>query len=382
MSDKFLPYGHQAIDEEDIRRVVEVLRGDWLTQGPMVEAFEKAVADYLGMAHAVAFCNGTAALHGAMYAAGTGEGDEVITSPMTFAATSNAAVYMGARPVFADISDETLCLDPEEARKKITERTRVIAPVSYAGYPAPVGDFLAMAKDRGICVIEDACHALGGDRGGSKVGTEADMSVFSFHPVKHITTGEGGMVVTDNAQYAERLRLFRSHGITKDPKLMEGSSQGPWYYEMVDLGYNYRITDLQCALGTSQMEKLDGFIARRRELAGLYDERLSPLMGVTPPPSHPGHAYHLYPVQVAPERRKELFERFREKGIGVQVHYVPVHLQPYYRHRFGYGPGDFPRAERFYAGEISLPMFPGMTEGDLERVVDVIVRDRTPEVRY
>jgi UDP-4-amino-4,6-dideoxy-N-acetyl-beta-L-altrosamine transaminase len=365
----FLPYGHQWIDEEDIRAVVEVLRGDWLTQGPAVERFEGAMAERLGVRHAVAFANGTAALHGAYHVAGVGPGDEVLTSPMTFAATANGALYAGGTPVFADIDPSTLCLSPARAEERLTARTRVIAPVSFAGYPAPIAEFRRLADRVGALVVEDACHALGGEREGVPVGREADLTAFSFHPVKHITTGEGGLVTTQDDGLASRLRLFRAHGITKDPGGMTREPDGPWYTEMIDLGYNYRLSDLQCALGASQLRRLDGFLARRRELARRYDERFARVEGVRIPPAHPGHAYHLYVIQVEPSLRRPLFERLRERGLGVMVHYPLVPLHPYYRRRFGYAPGDFPEAEAYYAGAISLPLFPQMDEGDLDRVV-------------
>lgn len=366
----YLPYGHQWIDDDDVAAVVSAMKGDWLTQGPAIEAFEAAVSGYVGVAHAVAFCNGTAALHGAYHAAGVVEGDEVIVPPLTFAATANAAVYLGARPVFADISPETLCLDAAQVTERVTGRTKVVAPVSYAGFPADVEGCRRAAPD--AVIVEDGCHALGGERGSRKIGSEADMTVFSFHPVKHVTTGEGGMVVTDDGTFARKLRLFRSHGITKDPDRMERPDEGPWYGEMIDLGYNYRLTDLQAALGLSQMRRLDAFVARRRHLAHLYDKALSGLEGVTPPPRHEGHAYHLYPVRLPSSRRREIFEGLRKAGIGVQVHYLPVHLHPYYRRRFGLAEGDFPCAEAAYEGEISLPLFPAMADGDVDRVVEVL----------
>lgn len=366
----YLPYGHQWIDDDDVAAVVSVLKSDWLTQGPTIDLFERSVADYVGVAHAVAFCNGTAALHGAYYAAEVDRGDEVIVPPLTFAATANAACYLNAIPVFADISPETFCLDPAEVAKEVTERTRVVVPVSYAGYPADVVGCRRAAPD--AVIVEDGCHALGGDRKRRKIGFDADMTVFSFHPVKHVTTGEGGMVVTDDDAFAKRLRLFRSHGITKDRGEMEYSSEGPWYTEMVDLGYNYRLTELQAALGLSQMKRLDAFVARRRHLARLYDEALGILEDVKIPPRHEGHAYHLYPIQLPPPRRKEIFEALRAAQIGVQVHYFPVHLHPYYRHRFGFAQGECPHAESFYKGEISLPLFPAMEDGDVYRVVSLI----------
>jgi perosamine synthetase len=374
----FLPYGHQWIDDEDIAAVVAILKGDWLTMGPTVDAFENALAEKVGVRHAVSFSSGTAALHGAMYAAGVGHGDEVIVPPMTFAATSNAALYLGGLPRFADIAPETWCLDPAAAQQVVSDRTKAIVPVSFTGFPLPLESFRALAEQVGAVLIEDACHTLGGEREGRKVGRDADMTVFSFHPVKHITTGEGGMVVTDDDEFARRLRLFRSHGITKDPAQMRTEPHGPWYTEMQDLGYNYRLTDLGSALGLSQLRRLDAFVSRRRELAACYDRLLPELNGTTSapvvetPPAHPGHAYHLYAANFEPAVRKHLFEELRKAGIGVQVHYLPVHLHRYYRERFGWKEGDFPVAERLYRGEISLPLFPSMENDDVSRVVEEI----------
>ena len=363
-----IPYGHQYIDEKDIEAVCAVLRGDWLTQGPTVESFEKALAAKVGCRYAVTFSNGTSALHGAMFAAGVEKGDEVITSPMTFAATSNSALYQGGVPVFADIDERTGCLDPEKAMEKLSHRTKVIAPISYSGYPVKLSPFLEMARSVGALVVEDGCHALGASRDGFMVGQEADMTVFSFHPVKHITTGEGGAVVTNDEELARKLRLFRSHGITKDPDEME-NADGPWSNEMIELGYNYRLTDLQCALGLSQLEKLDDFVSYRRAVAGRYDEVLAELPGAVIPAGHPGHGYHLYAFRVPADIRKKLFLDLRDEGIWVQVHYPPVHLHPYYRKSFGYAAGDFPVAERFYSMEVSLPIYVGLSESDQGRVV-------------
>ncbi len=365
---KYIPYGHQTIDDEDIQAVISALKGDWLTQGPSVGQFEEAIAEYISVKYAVSFANGTAALHGAYYAAGLQPGDEVITSPITFAATSNAAVYLGGRPVFADISPDTYCVDLKEIPQKITSKTKVIAPVSYAGFPVDISRLRPIADETGALIIEDGCHALGATRNGQKVGSEADMTIFSFHPVKHITTGEGGMVVTNNPLFAERLRLFRSHGITKDETKMERQSHGPWYSEMIDLGYNYRLTDLQSALGLSQLKKLDRFLEKRHSIAQLYNTILANVENIKIPPAHPGHAYHLYPLWVKPSKRKHVFDFLREHNIGVQVHYIPVYLHPFYMSTFGFKDGECPRAEHFYAGEISLPIFPALAEHDVEYV--------------
>jgi UDP-4-amino-4,6-dideoxy-N-acetyl-beta-L-altrosamine transaminase len=361
----YLPYGRQSINDDDVKAVMDALRGDWLTTGPGVESFEGAVASYVGSSYAVAFSSGTAALHGAMDAAGVAPGSCVIAPPLTFAATANSAIYCGGRPVFADIAPETLCLDPiaaEAASESADGPVRAIVPVSYAGYPVDMAGFRGLASRTGAVLIEDASHALGACRGGINVGREADMTVFSFHPVKHITTMEGGMVVTESAEFARRLRLFRSHGIVKAPEDFARAYDGPWDNDMLEIGYNYRLSDVACALGESQLKRLDSFVARRRELAALYRRELADARDVALPPDHPGHAYHLLPVRVSAPRRRDVFESLRKAGIGVQVHYVPAHLHTYYRRRFAYKDGDFPVCENFSAGEISLPIYPDMED--------------------
>ena len=370
---KVLSYGRQWIDEDDINAVVKVLRGDWLTMGPTVDVFEKALADYAGVKHAVTFANGTAALHGAMAAAGLREGDYALTTAMTFVATANAALYTGATPVFADIDPATLCLDPVKAEEQLAKtRCKVIAPVSFAGYPFDIQPFRDMAKKYGAVLIEDASHAWGGDRDGRKIGHDADMTTLSFHPVKHITTAEGGAVLTQDDEYARRLRLFRNHGVTRDAADFQDEPDGPWHSEMQTLGYNYRLSEIGCALGLSQMKRLDNFVARRREIAALYREELKGVPGLKLPSDKAGHAYHLFPIQVTEERRGPLFEHLRAHDIRLQVHYRPVPLQPYYRAKFGYKAGDFPEAERYYRQAISLPIFPLMDDDDVRRVATCI----------
>ena len=370
---KTLSYGRQWINDDDIAEVVKVLKGDWLTCGPKVAEFESALADYAGVKYAVTFANGTAALHGAMAAAGLREDDCELTTPMTFAATSNAAIYVGATPIFADIDPATLCLDPVKAETKLKETPcKVIAPVSFTGYPFDIEPFKELAKKYNAVLIEDASHTWGGDRETRKVGCDADMTTLSFHPVKHITTAEGGAVLTDNDEYAWQLRLFRSHGITRDPAEFKDTPDGPWHAEMQSLGYNYRLSEISCALGLSQMKRLDSFVARRREIAALYREELSGVEGLTLPPDKAGHAYHLFSIQVNEELRGPLFKHLWERDIHLQIHYRPVHLQPYYRERFGYRAGDFPNAERFYKRAISLPIYPLLEDADVQRVADCI----------
>ena len=383
-----IPYGHHWIDEDDVAAVTAVLRGDWITQGPLIERFEHALAAVAGARHAVSFSSGTAALHGACFAAGIGPGDEVVTSPLSFAASANCVLYLGGRPVFADVSPDTGNLDPEQAVRAITPLTKALLPVDYAGHPADLEAFRALARDRGLCLIEDASHAIGATLGGRPLGSIADLTTFSFHPVKTITTGEGGAVTTDDDALAGALRLFRSHGITRSPEALtqDDLEPGPWYYEMQVLGYNYRITDIQCALGLSQLGRLGRFVARRRAIAARYDEAFGADPALRVPARRPGAepAWHLYPLRIRAERlragRRAIFERLRARGLGVQVHYVPTPLQPYYRKHFGHAPGDFPNAEAYYAGEISIPLFPMMSDADVGDVID-IVRDVIDEVR-
>jgi perosamine synthetase len=371
-----LPYGRQSISEDDIQTVVDVLRSDWLTTGPKVAEFEEALAARVGAKYAVAYSSGTAALHGAAFAAGLKPGDEAITSPLTFAATANCVLYQGARPVFADVSPDTLNLDPDLLAERITPNTRAILPVDYAGHPADLDPILALAERHGLTVIEDACHALGAEYKGRRTGSIAHMAVFSFHPVKHVATGEGGMVTTDRADLAENLRRFRNHGISSDARQRHASGQ--WHYEMVQLGFNYRLTDIACALGISQLKKLEANLARRREIAARYTAAFRNLRGVIAPSVRPdvNPAWHLYPIRVNPSHLKKdrahMFRALRAENIGVNVHYIPVHLHPYYRDRFGYQGGEYPVAVTAYEQLISLPMFHAMTEQDVEDVIAAV----------
>ncbi len=372
----FLPYGRQSVDESDIQAVVDVLRSDWLTTGPKVGEFEEAFAVRVGAHHAVSFSSGTAALHAAAYASGLKTGDEAITTPMTFAATANCLLYQGATPVFADVNVDTLNLDPEQLARKFSSRTRAILPVDYAGHPADLTAILEMAREHHAVVIEDACHALGAEFNGRPVGSIADMTVFSFHPVKHITTGEGGMVSTNNPQFAETLRRFRNHGISSDARQRQNSGQ--WHYEMVLLGFNYRLPDIVCALGIEQLKRLDENLARRRAIAASYTAAFREIHGLIPPAVRPeaNPAWHLYPIRLdlnlLTADRAQIFRALRAENIGVNVHYIPVHLHPYYRDRFGYKGGDFPVAEGAYAQLISLPMFHGMSDHDVDDVVSAV----------
>ena len=371
-----LPYGRQSIEEDDIQAVVDVLRSDWLTTGPKVAEFEEAFAAQVGAKYAVSFSSGTAALHGAAFAAGLKAGDEAITTPMTFVATANCVLYQGATPVFADVSADTLNVDPEKVAAQITPRTRAIIPVAYAGHPADLDAIIELAARHGLVVIEDACHALGAEYRGRRTGSIADLTVFSFHPVKHLATGEGGMVTTDRADCAEALRRFRNHGISSDPR--QRQTEGQWRYEMVLLGFNHRLTDIACALGLSQLKKLGANLSRRRKVAARYSTAFSGLAGVTPPAvrADVNPAWHLYPISLnlgkLSANRAQVFRALRAENIGVNVHYIPVHRHPYYRDRFGYRGGEYPIAEDAYERLISLPMFHGMSDQDVENVIAAV----------
>ena len=388
-----IPYGRQWIDEEDIKAVVDVLRGDWLTQGPKVNEFENALADYCGSKYAVAVSNGTTALHLSCLAAGIKNGDEVITSPITFVASANCVVYCGGIPVFADINKDTYNIDPSEIRKKITSKTKAAIPVHFAGLPCDMEAIRKIADEHDLIIIEDACHALGAewlDSNGkwNKTGScsHSDMTVFSFHPVKHITTGEGGAILTNNAEIYERLLLLRNHGITKNPSkfinkdlaFSHSFSPNPWYYEMQELGFNHRITDIQCALGISQLRKLDSFVSRRSEIASAYNDAFKNITYIKVPtqPEDRKSAWHLYVVQIDFGRinksRASVMNALREKGIGTHVHYIPVYLQPFYRSKLGYKEGACSMAESYYKMTLSLPLYPGMGNNDVNKVIDSV----------
>jgi perosamine synthetase len=363
-----LPYGRQCIEEDDIEAVVSVLRSDWLTTGPRIAEFEHDFAAATGAAEAVAVSSGTAALHLAMLALKIGPGDEVIVPSLTFAASANCVVYCGGTPVFADVDPDTLLLDPACAERLVTPRTRAIVAVDYAGQPCDYDALRALADRHSLALVADACHSLGAAEHGRPVGSLADLTCFSLHPVKHITTGEGGVITTDDPEVAGRLRSLRNHGITTDHR--ERSETGAWFYEMVDLGFNYRLTDFQCALGSSQLRKLPRWIERRQEIARLYDDAFSDASGIDRLTVRPAvsHAYHLYVVRV-PDR-DHVFATLRDAGIGANVHYVPVHLHPFYRERFGTAAGLCPVAEKAYGEILSLPLFPQMTGDDEAYVVE------------
>jgi perosamine synthetase len=386
-----LPYGRQQISERDVEAVAAALRRDMITQGPTVAEFERRFAEHVGARHAVAFANGTAALHGAAHAAGLGPGDEMLTTPLSFVASANCALYMGASPCFVDVDPSTWNLDTAAAAERVSDRTRAIVAVSLAGLPVDL-EPLGSVRDR-VVVIEDGCHALGGRRGDARVGGPggADMTTFSLHPVKAMTTGEGGMVTTEDDRLAVRLRGFRTHGIARDD-LQPSAEEGSWYYEVRELGFNYRLTDFQCALGCSQLERLDEWIATRNEVARWYRELLAgePRIAL-PPPALEGslHAYHLFVVRVlaGPAVRREVFEGLRAAGIGVQVHYIPIYRFPYFRDTLGYPQDTCPHAEEYYASAISLPIYPALSRSDVERVVSELTRllpstsPATPSVR-
>ncbi len=371
--EKYIHYGHQLIDEDDIQAVVDTLRGDYLTTGPKIQEFEKALCEVTGAKYCVVVSNGTAALHAACFAAGITKEDEVITTPMTFAASANCALYVGARPVFADICPDTYNIDPQQIEKNITNKTRAIIPVHFTGQPCDMDAITKIAKKNNLIVIEDAAHALGAKYNNKKIGSISDMTTFSFHPVKHITTGEGGAVTTNDESLYQKLLLFRSHGITRNPELMN-KNEGGWYYEQLELGYNYRMTDIQAALGISQLKKLQLFIEKRRHIVEKYNHSFNRLEYIKIPKINKKSysSWHLYVIKIAKElSRKKVYDKMQELGIGVNVHYVPVYKHPYYQ-KLGYKSGLCPAAEELYEKMITLPIHHGMNDEDIERVINAV----------
>jgi len=391
-----IPYGKQSISDEDIAAVVEALQSDYLTCGPRVEQFENAFAEYVGAKHAIAVCNATAALHLAMLAADIGEGDRVITSPNTFLSSANCAAFVGAIPDFCDIDPATYTMDPGSLKEVWSDDVKAVIPVAYAGQSADMKAIYEIAHQKGAIVIEDACHGTGGgfykDGQTWKQGGHpwADMTIFSFHPVKTLTTGEGGMLVTNNDAYAAKVRQLRMHGMERDPAQFQGlgskdpalSERGPWYYEMQDLGYNFRITDIQCALGSSQLKRLPAFIKRRQEIVARYNEAFAELPWLQVPQVHQELdrkevSWHLYTVQIdfpqLGKSRTEVMLELREQGVGTQVLYIPVYLQPWYRKTYGYAAGKCPNAETYYAKALSLPLFPAITDDEVSHVITSVL---------
>lgn len=370
----YLPYGQQWIDDADIEEVVKVLKSDYLTTGPKIEEFEVKVAEYVGTKYAVSFSNGTAALHGACYAAGIGEGDEVITTPITFAASANCVLYMGGEPVFADINENNFNIDVNEIKKNITPNTKAIIPVDYTGQVVDIDGIKELIKDKEIVIIEDSAHALGTKYKGVSVGGLADMTMFSFHPVKTITTGEGGVITTNNEEYYRKLINFRTHGITKDPSQFQDKHVGTWYYEQQDLGYNYRLTDIQATLGISQLRKINKFIKRRKDIVKRYNEAFNDISGLIlhKDENYSDTANHLYVLKLDLHKlkvgRKEIFNALLAENIGVNVHYIPVYWHPYYQ-KLGYKKGICPKAEELYNAIITIPLFSAMTSNDVDDVI-------------
>lgn len=372
-----IPYSRQWIDEKDIEEVVRVLRSDLITQGPKPQEFEEKIAEYCGSEYCVVFNSGTSALHAAYFSSGLKKDDEFITSPNSFVASANAGLYLNARPVFVDVEKDTGNIDVSRIEEKITEKTRLVVPVHYSGHPSDMEKIHHLGKKYKLVVIEDACHALGASYKGQKIGSLSDMTVFSFHPVKHITTGEGGAVTTENREFYERLLMFREHGITRDKHKFRFEPYGDWFYEMHFLGYNYRMTDIQAALGVSQMKKLGRFVERRRKIAEIYNDTFdgNPYFDLPSEKDYAHSSYHLYPIKLKEQyksAKKEIFSELRENGLGVQVHYIPIYWQPYYQ-GLGYKKGLCPNAEHFYSRELSIPIYPAMTDKDVKNTISSIL---------
>lgn len=376
MTQTLIPYGRQWIDNSDIQAVAKVLRSGWITQGPTIDFFEAKIAAKVSAKYAVAVSNGTAALHAACFAAGIGPGDEVIVPALTFTASANCVLFCGGTPVLCDIDPATLTIDSPKIENKITPKTKAIIAVDFAGHPADWDKLKIIAKKHNLILIDDAAHALGAKYKGKTVGSIADLTTFSFHPVKAITTGEGGMVVTNNKNYADKMRLFRNHGITKETKSKKQKAVNPgWYQEMIGLGYNYRITDIQAALGLSQLKKLNRFLLRRQEIALQYIKAFQKIVGIILPPQQKwaDHAWHIFPIQFRTLDRNIIYDKLLKSGIKCQVHYLPIHLHPYYQKKFGLKRGDFPNAERYFSRCLSIPLFPAMTDKMVQRVIREVI---------
>ena len=382
---EIIPYGRHQLNQDDIDAVVDVLQNGWLTQGAKVTEFENAIASYCGAKYAVACNSGTAALHLAILAAGIGKDDEIVAPAITFLATSNCGAYVGATPRFTDVDVSTVRMTAELLEPLLSEKTRAVLPVHFAGYPCDMSQIAPLIREKcpKAVIIEDACHALGAKHpDGTPVGSLkwADMSMFSFHPVKHIATGEGGVILTDRQDLADRLRTFRNHGMTKDASLLTKPEEGPWYYEMQELGYNYRIPDINCALGISQLKKIDAFVSRRQAIAERYHEELSnlPHTILPKPEKSSDSSWHIYCLQVDFESlgkdRKQVMKELIERGVGTQVHYYPVPLQPWYKENYGFKEGDFDGAEKYYSQTLTIPLFPAMTDKDVESVIENITK--------
>ena len=370
---KFIPYGHQLVDEKDVEEVIKVLKSDWITTGPKIEEFENALRRYVGCKYAVAVNSGTSALDIAVQTLNLPRGSEIITTPFTFVATSNAVLYNNLKPVFADIEKDTRNINPEEIRKKITDKTKAIIYVDYAGHPCDIEEIKDIAEEHDLYLIEDASHAIGAEYKGKKIGNFADMTVFSFHPVKHITTGEGGVVVTNNKGFYEKMKMLRNHGIDKSALDRFGPEAG-WAYDLKFLGRNYRITDFQAALGISQLKKLDEFIMRRKEIVKMYNEAFEAVLEIETPIVKPyvKPAWHIYTVLLNGINRDEFFSKMRERNIGVNVHYIPIYRFSYYQKHFNFNPKDFQVTEEVFSKIVTLPLFPKMEDEEVIYVINTV----------